>query len=203
MKKLSLLALLVIFTLPIFAKHVDVETAKTVARTFWSQNVGQSTRAPFSDVTSQTEFTNFYILNTSDGFVIVSADDIATPILGYSENGAFSPENIPVNVLEWLQGYEDEIQYGIENGISASAEIAADWEKLSNGMAISPKRSRSVSALVQTRWNQSAPYNNLCPYDSDEGERTVTGCVATAMAQIMKYWNYPTQGHGSVSYNAT
>ena len=203
MKKLSLLALLVIFTLPIFAKHVDVETAKTVARTFWSQNVGQSTRAPFSDVTSQTEFTTFYILNTSDGFVIVSADDIATPILGYSENGAFSPENIPVNVLEWLHGYEDEIQYGIENGISASAEIAADWEKLSNGMAISPKRSRSVNALVQTRWNQSAPYNNLCPYDSDEGERTVTGCVATAMAQIMKYWNYPTQGNGRVSYNAT
>ena len=203
MRKILLLALLVIFTLPIFAKHVDVETAKVVASTFWSQNVGKTTRSPFSDVTSQTEFTNFYILNTSDGFVIVSADDIATPILGYSENGAFSPENIPVNMYEWLQGYENEIQFGIENGVSASAEIAADWEKLSNGMAVSPKRSRAVNALVQTRWNQSAPYNNLCPYDSGEGERTVTGCVATAMAQIMKYWNYPTQGNGSVTYNAT
>ena len=203
MRRLSLLALLVLFTLPIFAKHVDVDNAKVVASTFWTQNVGKLTRAPFSDVTSQTEFTNFYIFNTSDGFVIVSADDIATPILGYSENGAFSPENIPVNMYEWLQGYENEIQMGIENGVSASAEIAADWEKLSSGQGLSPKRSRSVNALVQTRWNQGSPYNNLCPYDSGEDERTVTGCVATAMAQIMKYWNYPTQGNGSVTYNAT
>ncbi|MBR6067622.1 MAG: C10 family peptidase [Bacteroidales bacterium] len=203
MRRLSLLALLVLFTLPIFAKHVDVENAKVVASTFWSQNVGKLTRAPFSDVTSQTEFTNFYIFNTSDGFVIVSADDIAYPILGYSDAGNFDPQNIPVNMYEWLQGYEDEIQFGIENGISASAEIAADWEKLSSGQGLSPKRSRSVNALVQTRWNQGSPYNNLCPYDSGEGERTVTGCVATAMAQIMKYWNYPTQGNGSVTYNAT
>ena len=124
-------------------------------------------------------------------------------ILGYSDAGNFDPQNIPVNMYEWLQGYEDEIQFGIENGISASAEIAADWEKLSSGQGLSPKRSRSVNALVQTRWNQGSPYNNLCPYDSGEGERTVTGCVATAMAQIMKYWNYPTQGNGSVTYNAT
>ena len=83
MKKLFLWALLAVFTLPIFAKHVDVETAKTVARTFWEQNLGKQTRATFSDVASQTEFTKFYILNTGDGFVIVSADDIAVPILGY------------------------------------------------------------------------------------------------------------------------
>ena len=53
------MALLVLLTLPIFAKHVDVENAKVVASTFCSQNVGKLTRAPFSDVTSQTEFTNF------------------------------------------------------------------------------------------------------------------------------------------------
>ena len=200
MKKLFLWALLVIFTLPIFAKHVDVETAKTVARCFWVQNLGKSTRAAFSDVTSQTEFTKFYILNTDGGFVIVSADDIATPILGYSDNGAFSPENIPVNMYEWLLGYENDISRGISNGISTSAENAESWRKLSNGQGISPKRSRSVEALVSTKWNQSAPFNNLCPYDNNYSERTVTGCVATAMAQIMKYWNYPTQGNGSQTY---
>jgi len=203
MKRLSLLALLVIFTLPIFAKHVDVETARIVAGTFWEQNVGKSTHATFSDVTSQTEFTNFYIFNTDGGFVIVSADDIATPILGYSENGTFSTENIPVNILEWLQGYENEIRQGISNGVSASSEIAADWEKLTGGQGITPKRSRSVNALIQTKWDQDSPFNNLCPYNSSANQRTVTGCVATAMAQVMKYWNYPAQGNGSQSYNAT
>ena len=203
MKRLALLALLVLFTLPIFAKHVDVEVARTVARTFWEQNLGKQTRATFSDVTSQTEFTKFYIFNNSDGFVIVSADDIAVPILGYSDAGNFDPQNIPINMYEWLQGYEHDISLGISNGVSASTEIATDWRKLSSGQMVSPKRSRSVNALVQTRWNQSSPYNNLCPYDSDEGERTVTGCVATAMAQIMKYWNYPTQGNGSQTYTSS
>ncbi len=200
MKKLFLWALLAVFTLPIFAKHVDVETAKTVARTFWVQNLGKQTRATFSDVASQTEFTKFYILNTGDGFVIVSADDIAVPILGYSDAGNFDPQNIPVNMYEWLQGYENDINRAISDGVSASAETAANWTKLSRGQGLSPKRSRSVEALVSTKWNQSAPFNNLCPYDSSHGERTVTGCVATAMAQIMKYWNYPTQGNGTQTY---
>ena len=200
-RKLFFAALVLIFALPAFAKQVDVETAKNVARTFWTLNFGKHTRSPFSDVTPQTEFTKFYILNTGDGFVIVAADDIASPILGYSDAGNFDPQNIPVNMLGWLRGYENEINYGISNGITASAEIATNWEKLSNGQGIPQKRSRSVNALIQTKWDQNAPFNELCPYDSEEGERTVTGCVATVMAQIMKYWNYPTNGTGSHSYN--
>ncbi len=198
-----MLALLALFSLPIFAEHVDVEVARTVARSFWEQNLGKQTRATFSDVSSQTEFTKFYIFNTSDGFVIVSADDIAVPILGYSDSGNFDPQNIPVNMYEWLLGYEHDISLAISNGVSASENIATDWRKLSSGQMASQKRSRSVNALVQTRWNQSAPYNNLCPYDSEENDRTVTGCVATAMAQIMKYWNYPTQGNGSQTYTSS
>ena len=198
-----MLALLALFTLPIFAEHVDVEVARTVARSFWEQNLGKQTRATFSDVTSQTEFTKFYIFNTSDGFVIVSADDIAVPVLGYSDSGNFDPQNIPVNMYEWLLGYEHDISLAISNGVSASENIATDWRKLSSGQMASQKRSRSVNALVQTRWNQGSPYNTLCPYDTDENDRTVTGCVATAMAQIMKYWNYPTQGNGSQTYTSS
>lgn len=148
MKKLFLWALLAIFTLPMFAKHVDVENARTVARSFWEQNLGKQTRATFSDVTSRTEFTNFYIFNTGDGFVIVSADDIAVPILGYSDAGNFDPQNIPVNMYEWLQGYENDINRAISDGVSTSAETAANWTKLSSGQGLSPKRSRSVNALV-------------------------------------------------------
>ncbi|MBQ6277269.1 MAG: C10 family peptidase [Bacteroidales bacterium] len=191
---------LLIFALPALAKHVDVETAKAVARTFWSQNLGKQTRATFSDVTSQTEFTNFYIINADGGFVIVSANDIAHPILGYSDSGNFDPQNIPVNMHGWLLGYEDEIDWGISNGATASTEIEAEWEKLSNGQGLAPKRSRSVTALIQTKWGQDMPYNNFCPYDNNEQTNALTGCIATAMAQIMKYWDYPTNGIGSHSY---
>ena len=194
-RKLFFAALVLIFALPAFAKQVDVETAKNVARTFWTQNLGKQTRSPFSDVTSQTEFTKFYILNTGDGFVIVAADDIASPILGYSDAGNFDPQNIPVNTRGWLLGYENEIGWGISNGVSASEEIAAEWEKLSSGQGLTPKRSGSVNPLIQTRWDQIAPYSNFCP--------GFTGCVATAMAQVMKYWSYPTRGIGSHTYHPT
>lgn len=200
MKKLFLWALLAIFTLPMFAKHVDVENARTVARSFWEQNLGKQTRATFSDVTSQTEFTNFYIFNTGDGFVIVSADDIAYPVLGYSDEGSFNTDNIGPNTLNWLRGYQRQIQFGIDNNIAATEEISNQWYKLQNGIRTPQRNTRSVSSLLATRWNQSAPYNNLCPYDNEANTRTVTGCVATAMAQVMKYWNYPARGIGSHTY---
>ena len=200
MKKLFLWALLAIFTLPMFAKHVDVENARTVARSFWEQNLGKQTRATFSDITSQTEFTNFYIFNTSGGFVIVSADDIAYPVLGYSDEGSFNTDNIGPNTLNWLRGYQLQIQFGIDNDIAATEEISNQWYKLQNGIRTPQRNTRSVSSLLATRWNQSAPYNNLCPYDNEANTRTVTGCVATAMAQVMKYWNYPARGIGSHTY---
>ena len=200
MKRLFLLALLVLFTLPIFAKHVSVETAQQVARNFWEQNVVKSTDVIFSDVTSQTEFTNFYIFNTDGGFVIVSADDIAYPVLGYSDEGSFNTSNIAINTLEWLRGYQRQIQFGIDNNIKATEEISDLWYKLQNGIPPMHKSTRAVSALMTTKWNQGPPYNLLCPYDDRTDENAVTGCVATAMAQVMKYWNYPTRGTGSYSY---
>ena len=115
MKRLTLFAILLTLTTICYAKHIDVETAKTIAKTFWEQNIlkgnNYKSGTSFNDITSQTEFTNIYILNTNGGFVIVSADDAAKPILGYSQQGEFSPENIPINAKSWLRGYCNEIQY--------------------------------------------------------------------------------------------
>ena len=191
--------------LPMFAKHVDVETAQQVARNFWELNVAKSDGVAFIDVTSQTEFSNFYIFNTNGGFVIVSSDDIAYPVLGYSDEGSFNTSNIGINTLDWLRGYQRHIQYGIDNNIKATDEISEMWYKLQNGIAMQQRDNRAVSALISTKWDQGVPYNNLCPQDNSAGysygNRTVTGCVATAMAQVMKYWNYPTKGTGSHSYS--
>ena len=202
MKKHLFLIVLTVLSLSAFAKHVNVETARSVAKTYWTMNIQKGnmmkSSVDFTDVTSQTEFTNFYIFNTQGGFVIVSADDIARPILAYSDEDTFFPTDIPEHVRDWLHGYESDIELGIANGVTASDEIAADWNNLLNGNAVVAKSTRAITKLIQTKWNQRAPYNNLCP--GTGSDKAVTGCVATAMAQLMKYWNFPGQGDGSKTY---
>lgn len=142
--------------------------------------------------------------NGTDGFVIIAGDDNVTPVLGYSDEGAFNPENIPLNMQEWLEGYKSQIRYVIENEIEATAEIRQEWHQLLNpsqpNLIARTNTATYVAPLITTKWDQSPHFNALCPYDNTENQRTVTGCVATAMAQVMKYWNHPTTGTGSHSY---
>ncbi len=206
MREFTFIAILISLSITAMAKHVDLETAKSVAATFWMKNVQkgniQKSGIEFRDITEQTEFANIYILNTNGGFVIVSADDVAKPILGYSQQGVFNPENIPANAKSWLRNYCYEIQYAIDNNIETSEENREAWNNLRNGAGLTPRSTRTVSQLLTTYWNQRPYYNALCPYDEEEGELSVTGCVATAMAQLMKYWNWPLHGTGSHSYTS-
>ena len=206
MRKFTFIAILIILSFTAMAKHVDLETAKSVAATFWEKNVQKDniykSRIEIRDITAQTEFANIYIFNTNGGFVIVSADDVAKPILGYSMQGSFDPENIPANAKSWLRNYCNEIQYAIDYNIEASGATLEAWNNLRNGTGLSPKSTRTVSQMLTTTWNQSPYYNDLCPYDAEGDGLSVTGCVATAMAQIMKYWNWPISGTGSHSYTS-
>ena len=201
------LAMVLMVTMPLFAERVTPETARKVAATFLNNNGAKS--AQLTDLTKEAGFTNLYIFNAEQGFVVMAADDCVQPILGYSLTGRFVAENMPSNVSGWLQGYNDEIQYAIDSKMKATAETAKLWKDLAEGNAKAAKATTVVNALVQTQWDQNGYYynntlielyNNLCPYDNTAGERTVTGCVATAMAQIMKYWDYPSRGIGSHSY---
>lgn len=197
MKKLLIVAALLI-TLPLFAERVDPETARKAATTFLSNNGAKADQ--LTDLSKSAGFTNLYVFTAKKGFVVMAADDCVKPILGYSLTAKFVAEDMPENISSWLQGYNDEIQYAIANGVKASANIMQAWNDLINEKAGVAKATPVVDALVKTTWDQHAPYNNLCPYDLDDNERTLTGCVATAMAQIMKYWKYPSQGMGSHSY---
>jgi|LakMenE01Jun11ns_1017448.scaffolds.fasta_scaffold9934919_2 hypothetical protein len=219
MKKiLGLIGILTGFTFTTFAKQVDENTAKQVGYTFLttktnSQIFGAGTtlnlvytsksQATSSNASMQAT-TYFYVYNAgSTGYVMVSGDDIVIPILGYSSEGAFDPNNIPVNAAKWFEGYKDQIRFAIDNEINASEEIKNEWQNLINGTDSSngARAGGTVSPLIQSRWDQSPYYNALCPYDNQYGSRTVVGCVATAMAQIMKYWSYPEIGSGFHSYN--
>lgn len=154
------------------------------------------------------EQSNIYIFATGQkGFVIVSGNTVLPPILAYStENDFPSLENAPDNVKQWIQHYSDMIDFAIENSIQPEPQIQQLWEDAEQGTFAS-KDNRNVNPLVSTRWNQDCYYNEYCPEDhSGWGwwgapcQHAYAGCVACAMAQVMKYWDYPQQGFGSHSY---
>ena len=123
------------------------------------------------------------------GYLVLSADDMAYPVLGYADKGDFDPDNMPEAMKWWLQQYADQIAYARKNAGKPVMTTAKD----DNREPIAPQ--------IKTEWDQVEPYNNQCP--SYSGIRTYTGCVATAIAQVMKYWEYPERGKGTISYTAS
>lgn len=194
-----ILAAILLLAIPMKAERVTPETARKVATTFLNNNGAKTNQ--IVDLTKAVGFSNLYIFTAEEGFVVMSADDCMNPILGYSLTGTFVTEDMPENVRGWLEGYNDEIQYALDNNMRATAETSKLWMELAEGNTKIGNATVIVSPLIETKWNQNKYYNNLCPMVSDGPEgHAYTGCVATAMAQIMKYWEYPSKGIGSHSY---
>ena len=191
-KCFAFLMLLLSFTLGVMANPVDIGRARQVAMTFLNNNGART--SGLTDVSAIAGFSNMYVFTTENSFVLMAADDRVQPILGYSLTGGFDIENMPANKRAWIQGYNDGIRYAVENQLRASSEVAQQWRDLAEGNPIAGRAITVVAPLIQTQWDQVSPYNMLCPSNS------VTGCVATAMAQVMKYWNYPEHGIGWHSY---
>ena len=164
----------------------------------------------------QQDASCYYVFNADggSGFVIVSGDDRTVPVLGYSLSGSFSPDSIPENMKAWLQGYADQIDALDSLGITAkyettetaqAANISAVSSALSDGDAVSSsvlQRSASVTyspiaPMLMSEWDQGLPYNLNCPqgYSDRNGQRyyghCYSGCVATAVAQVMYYHRWP------------
>ncbi len=189
------------------ANPVDLQTAREVAMKFINANTrvplrGEEDLQLVTTYRTESDDAAFHIFNTPNGFVIVSADDCATPILGYSDEGQFDTENIPIQLQDILQGYVEQIQYGIEYDLEADERTTRQWELVRTTGRITNNRSnRKVEPLLTAKWGQNCYYNAMCPEDENGPcGHCVTGCVATAMAQIMHYWSYPEHGTGSYSY---
>lgn len=143
----------------------------------------------------------YYIFNAPEkrGFVIVTGDESVTrPVLGYSQENYFDPENIPDGLRYWLSCIAESITSKSSTG-NSPIELTAE---LPVQQKINSQQKASVTPLLGAiKWNQSNPYNILCPViDSNTGKRAVTGCVATGMAMVMKYHQWPVSGTGSNSY---
>ena len=131
----------------------------------------------------------YYAFNVGDdeGFVIVSGDDSLTELVGYSDKGRFDYDRMPDNMRSWLRMYSDYVA-----SVQASASVA-------KSESIDDVTTVVVRPFVATRWNQGEPYDRLVPMLNSDNH-CATGCVATAMAQIMKYYEWPERGTGSNSY---
>jgi hypothetical protein len=179
------------------ARPVDLQTAQSIAIKFMATNNLQLTATYQTDKNAAA----FYVFNTTDGFVIVSADDCETPIIGYSREGRFDPDNVPVQMEDYLQYFVARLQYGIENHIEANEVTARQWELVkATGRLNERKNIQAVGPLLTEKWHQGCLYNSLCPEMDGPCDHAEVGCVAVAMGQIMHYWGYPTSGWGSNSY---
>lgn len=198
MKKLTLLLIALIGVLTMNAKVVTEQEALQKAQRFMQgKRFMQGRRLNQSQTqarrVAQKNVPAYYIFNVEheDGFVIVSGDDRTAEILGYSEHGNLNPDNAPDNVKWWLSEYEQQIEWLLNSADEGAIRRATETSHRDGWTAIEP--------LVKSQWNQYSPYNDLCP--TVDGERTPTGCVATTMAQIMNYHQWPVTGTGSNSYD--
>ena len=146
----------------------------------------------------------FYVFNQvqGTGFVIVSGDDNIKPILGYSLESNFDETNLSPQVAYWLSEYEKQIAFAVESNVQNIVE-KQQWEFISSNQIAVKRGTTAVKPLLKTTWDQGTFYNDSCPYDNTAKKRVPVGCVATAMAQTMKYWGYPNKGVSSTSYTHT
>lgn len=188
MKRITSLAIMSATTLALLAAPLTPEQAlrrvQGNSALKMPSKSGTSMKLSFSMQTQKGE-PAVYIFDrpASSGYLIVSADDTATPLLGYADSGSFDANNMPPQLEWWLSEYASQIDYASANGIKNT------YAPIANKKEIAP--------LVETKWNQGTPYNNLCP--SVNNVKCPSGCVATAMAQVMKFWNYPDVGTGRVT----
>lgn len=128
----------------------------------------------------------------SKGFTIVSGDDRLPEIVGYSSQGSYDENNLPEGFISFMKAYQNlynKVNLGDAEALKNLAEIKA-WRNKKNASAAST--SAVAPLLGNIEWDQTSPYNNMCPkYDSVHV--AATGCVATAMAQVMAYYKYPKQ----------
>lgn len=181
------------------ASPVDYNAAMRSAREFLASR-GSNKNITASDIrrdsrsVSESGFTPYYIFNVENdgGYVVIAADDRARTVLAYSDSGSLSKDNMPGPCAMWLEQYAAEIASlpeGIADDVAAARGITPD------------EPTQAIAPLLPSRWDQTAPYNDGCPIDPSTGKRAVTGCVATALAQVMYYHHYPERPVGNVSYN--
>lgn len=193
------LAVLTVMGLRVNASTVDLNSARNVASSYLNYHAATTPgtfKAPavadlklaYTMPSKVDRNANAYYAFNIDGggFIIVAGEDRASQVLGYSDRGRLDFNNLPKNFKALLGSYQEEIEY------------LQSHPELNVTPAVRTARSAGIEPLIKTHWGQEMPYYLQCPVYN--GEYCVVGCVATAMAQVMYYWQYPTSCSALSSY---
>ena len=205
-KHIFTLLVLALTSVTLQARPVDQANAKRLGQSFVKANFEFTCQSEQLNLV-QTAYSDrgeacYYIFNVGNtGFVILAADDNYRPIIGYSDRGVFNPDDMAPALVEYLEVVRQGVMMASAK-TSAPDAVSADWAMLEKcGRLVSRHGGREDEYLVQTQWNQNYPYNYFCPEgEGGPGGHCYAGCVATAAAQLMKYWDHPLHGQGSHTY---
>lgn len=203
MKNLFNLIICITLLIPINlkAREISENEALLTAKAFEQSGASIQTKSVGKNIPVKLTYTSkgntgtnlYYVFNCGEnqGFIIVSGDDRAYDILGYSDYGTFDYESLPSNMKYWLETYENELKVLINN-----PEMKTQKE-IKTSATFEP----SVKPLLgNIKWDQGSPFNNMCPTLPNGSKKVATGCVATAMAQVMYYHQWPPKGKGEHQY---
>ncbi len=207
MRKLFIIpCILILLSLNAFADVVPESKARKVAENIfgpstkgnpvltmvWNGIESQGTKSASSTIAAP-----FYVFNNeSGGFVIVAGDDDVQPILGYSYEFSFSPDNMPENISSWMEKYKNLVQDTRSRKVAPAKDVKSAWIDALSGTKAGA--GTPVKDLGTALWNQGSPFNNQCPYDTEAKKNSLTGCVPTATAIVMRYYKWPSKGVGTL-----
>ena len=170
MKKLLLIIVSAVLAVSATAGEVTVKKALRQARAFMSQKTN-NLQLVAQEKSEQPAWYVFAPAEKNDGYVIMAGDDRVSQVLGYADEGCFDPENMPENMKWWLRGCSEQIQQLREGKATVSQ---------------APAGRQTVAAMLTTKWGQDGPFNQQTPVIN--GHHAPTGCMPTALAQILYYW---------------
>ncbi|MBK6345173.1 MAG: C10 family peptidase [Bacteroidales bacterium] len=210
-KKTLLILTAIAFSCNLSAGNIDATDAAKAARAFMHSRLNSTMQVDFSSVnpvgvsTIDAGAGQIYAVNfSSGGYVLVAGTEASVPVLGYAFEGSYTGESLPPSFVAWMEGYKQQVNDLVSRNVLPTAEISEKWTYLMNyhpELQNNLRVTTQVSPLLSTTWDQGARYNELCPEDNGgPGGHVWSGCVATAMSQVINYWRFPLQGTGSHGY---
>jgi len=195
--------IIVLFVSFLYSEFISIEKAQLVAKNAIIKNnlYSQDFSIESVYILEEDSVPLIYAINIKEkGFVLVSADDRVFPLLGYSFNHYYSEDNHPIQFDDMIDYFKKQIMYVIDNNVIKTQEVKDNWSLyLSDNIEF--ENTRNVDPLMSTNWDQGHSWNDYCPEDNQgPGGNAYAGCVATAAAMVMKYWNHPETGEGSHAY---
>jgi len=197
----------------VFASQIPVSEGRLVAINFYFERVNQYRQTDYHSISVKDFFIDgpekspyYYIFNiVPDGWVIVSAENAVIPVLAYSFEGSYQPDNLPPAFINWMKQYEDQIRFSREQKNIPISTVSEIWDHLltTNSLSLLPfTDQRETLPLIISKWDQGSYYNELCPsVQGGPGGHAWAGCVPVCMGQIMYYYRWPETGTGSYGYD--